>query len=64
MPSGVENQTGKNGYLPSGNFVFKDDFSDKTLDLRWIGLRGPREDFVDMKSTKSIPVSFLNNLER
>ena len=34
-------------FLPSGNFVFKDDFSDKTLDLRWIGLRGPREDFVD-----------------
>ena len=31
MPSGVENQTGKNGYLPSGNFVFKDDFSDKDI---------------------------------
>ena len=62
MPSGVENQTGKNGYLPSGNFVFKDDFSDKTLDLRWIGLRGPREDFVDMTDKGLRIVPFTSNI--
>ena len=62
MPSGVENQTGKNGYLPSGNFVFKDDFSDKTLDLRWIGLRGPREDFVDMTDKGLRIIPFTSNI--
>jgi len=62
MPSGVENQTGKNGYLPSGNFVFKDDFSDKTLDLRWIGLRGPREDFVDMTGKGLRVIPFTTNI--
>lgn len=48
MPAGVENQTGKNGFLPNGNFVFDDDFSAKKLDLRWIGLRGPREEFINI----------------
>ena len=62
MPSGVENQTGKNGYLPSGNFVFKDDFSDKTLDFRWIGLRGPREDFVDMTDKGLRIIPFTSNI--
>ncbi|HJD75528.1 MAG TPA: glycoside hydrolase family 43 protein [Bacteroides reticulotermitis] len=48
MPAGVENQTGKNGFLPNGNFVFDDDFSAKKLDFRWIGLRGPREEFINI----------------
>lgn len=48
MPVGVENMTGKNGFLPNGNFVFDDDFSAKKLDLRWIGLRGPREEFINI----------------
>ncbi|MDM8174509.1 MULTISPECIES: glycoside hydrolase family 43 protein [Olivibacter] len=46
MPSGVVNKTGKNGFLPNGNFAFIDDFKGKTLDMRWIGVRGPRENFV------------------
>lgn len=46
LPAGVENKTGQNDFLPNGNFTFRDDFSDKTLDFRWIGLRGPREEFV------------------
>jgi beta-xylosidase len=62
MPSGVENQTGKNGYLPSGNFVFKDDFSDKTLDFRWIGLRGPREEFVEMTDKGLRIIPFTSNI--
>lgn len=46
LPAGVENKTGRNGFLPNGNFTFSDDFSDKVLDFRWIGLRGPREEFA------------------
>ena len=47
MPAGVtENKTGKDGFFPNGNFTFNDDFSAEKLDYRWIGLRGPREDFI------------------
>lgn len=45
-PAGVKNQTGQNSFLPNGNFVFTDNFTDKMMDYRWIGVRGPREDFV------------------
>lgn len=49
MPKGVtENKTGKNGFFPNGNFAFKDNFSSEKLDYRWIGLRGPREDFISI----------------
>lgn len=48
MPKGVENKTGKEGYFPNGNFVFNDDFTAQKLDYRWIGLRGPREDFITL----------------
>lgn len=46
MPKGVENRTGQDGFLPNGNFTYTDDFISKKLDYRWIGLRGPREDFI------------------
>jgi len=46
MPKGVENKTGKDGFFPNGNFTFKDDFTTKKLDYRWVGLRGPREEFI------------------
>ena len=47
MPAGVaENKAGQEGFFPNGNFTFKDDFSAGMLDYRWIGLRGPREDFI------------------
>ena len=46
MPKGVtENKAGKDGFFPNGNFTFSDDFTSKKLDYRWIGLRGPREEF-------------------
>lgn len=48
MPSSAANKTGKEGFLPNGNFEFTDDFKGETLDLRWIGVRGPREDFVKL----------------
>ncbi len=47
MPEGVENQAGKNGFFPNGNFTFADDFSTDKLDYNWIGLRGPREAFIE-----------------
>lgn len=47
MPKGVtENKTGKDGFFPNGNFTFKDNFTSSKLDYRWIGLRGPREQFI------------------
>lgn len=48
MPRGVENKAGKDGFFPNGNFVFTDNFSLKNLDYRWIGLRGPREEFISI----------------
>ena len=48
MPEGVENRTGKEGFLPNGNFTYSDDFSAEKLDYRWVGLRGPRETFISV----------------
>ncbi|MFA5329579.1 MAG: glycoside hydrolase family 43 protein [Prolixibacteraceae bacterium] len=49
MPHGVtENKTGKDGFFPNGNFTFADNFTSEKLDYRWIGLRGPREDFISV----------------
>ncbi|WP_347158708.1 glycoside hydrolase family 43 protein [Pontibacter chitinilyticus] len=45
-PAGAKNQTGQNGFFPNGNFTFTDNFTAKTLDYRWIGMRGPREEFI------------------
>ena len=46
LPKGVENKTGTEGFFPNGNFTFADDFTAQKLDYRWIGMRGPREDFI------------------
>ncbi|MBK1439548.1 glycoside hydrolase family 43 protein [Parapedobacter sp. ISTM3] len=46
MPAGVKNKTGEHGYFPNGNFIFEEDFKGDVLDLRWFGLRGPRERFI------------------
>lgn len=48
MPKGVENKTGEKGYFPNGNFTYTEDFKSDKLDYRWIGLRGPREDFINI----------------
>jgi xylan 1,4-beta-xylosidase len=49
MPNGVmENKTGREGFFPNGNFSFTDDFDTEKLDDRWIGLRGPREEFISV----------------
>lgn len=49
MPAGVtENKTGQEGFFPNGNFVYTEKFNGPSLDFRWIGLRGPREDFMQL----------------
>ena len=48
-PKGVtENKTGQKEFFPGGNFTFTDNFTTEKLDYRWIGLRGPREDFISV----------------
>jgi beta-xylosidase len=49
MPSGAQNLTGREGFLPAGNFRYDESFAGPALDYRWIGLRGPREDFVSIR---------------
>lgn len=46
LPEGVVNKTGREGYLPNGNFTIEEDFKTEILDYRWISVRGPREDFI------------------
>jgi len=52
MPEGVENKTGKDGFFPNGNFTFTENFASEKLDYRWIGMRGPREDFISVNSNR------------
>lgn len=63
MPEGVENKTGEQGYLPNGNFTFKDNFQSQQLDFRWIGMRGPREDFIQTNSSGIIITPFNVNIK-
>jgi alpha-N-arabinofuranosidase len=49
LPEGVtQNNTGKYGFFPNGNFTYAEDFTSDKLDDRWIGLRGPREEFISL----------------
>jgi alpha-N-arabinofuranosidase len=56
MPKGVVNKTGQQGFFPNGNFTFTDDFTSGKLDYRWVGLRGPRENFVSF-TKKGLQIS-------
>ncbi len=57
IPKGVtENKSGKDGFFPNGNFTYTEDFSSKNLDYRWIGLRGPREEFISL-SKKGLEIN-------
>lgn len=48
MPAGVANKAGNEDFFPNGNFTFSDDFKSGKLDDRWIGVRGPRENFIQL----------------
>ncbi|MBN2172508.1 MAG: glycoside hydrolase family 43 protein [Bacteroidales bacterium] len=64
MPEGVKNLTGQDGFVPNGNFTFKDDFTAEKLDYRWIGLRGPREEFIKT-SQKGLQITpFETNIKQ
>ena len=62
-PKGVENKTGKDGFFQNGNFTFTDDFLAPKLDYRWIGLRGPREDFIVTSKKGLIINPFAANIK-
>ena len=47
LPAGAVNEKGGGGYFQNGNFTFTDVFTSNKLDYRWIGVRGPREDFIE-----------------
>ena len=64
MPAGITgNGTGKEGFFPNGNFTFTDDFTSEKLDFRWIGLRGPREEFVTVSKNGLEIKPFATNLK-
>lgn len=56
MPEGVENKMGQEGFFPNGNFTYRENFTSKELDYRWIGLRGPREAFIS-KTKKGLQIT-------
>ena len=56
MPEGVVNRTGKDGFLENGNFTFTDNFTNADLDYRWIGVRGPREDFISVLGNEGLQI--------
>ncbi|MEJ6979506.1 glycoside hydrolase family 43 protein [Pedobacter sp. P351] len=62
-PGGVKNQNGQNGFFPNGNFTFTDNFKAKTLDHRWIGVRGPREEFVTVTKNGLTITPFNQNIK-
>jgi xylan 1,4-beta-xylosidase len=63
MPAGVKNQTGQNGFLPNGNFTFTDDLTAAKPDFRWIGVRGPREDFMTTSKSGAKITPFPVNIK-
>jgi alpha-N-arabinofuranosidase len=63
VPNGVTNQTGQNGFFPNGNFTFTEDFTSSTLDYRWIAMRGPREDFINVAKNGLQIIPFETNIK-
>lgn len=63
MPNGVENQTGKNGFLANGNFTFQDQLTSKTLDHRWVAMRGAKENFISVTKNGLKINSFETNVK-
>lgn len=64
MPAGVtENKTGKDGFFPNGNFTYTENFAAEPLDYRWIGLRGPREEFISLTKSGLQIMPFQSNIK-
>ncbi len=60
LPKGVINHQGKDGFLPSGNFTFTENFTSSSLDYKWIGMRGPREDFIRVNPKGGVQIMPFN----
>jgi xylan 1,4-beta-xylosidase len=63
MPKGVENKTQQPGYFWNGNFTITENFATEKLDYRWIGLRGPREDFMTVTKNGLQIKPFATNIK-
>lgn len=63
LPQGVKNKTGKDGYLPNGNFSFTDNFDSSQLDYRWVGMRGPVDKFASVTKDGLQIVPFAANIK-
>lgn len=55
-PTNTKYNAGRDGFFPNGNFEFSDNFVSEKLDYRWIGVRGPREDFVSMHKKGGVKI--------
>ncbi len=64
LPKGIENKSGQNDFIPNGNFTFKDNFTSEKLDYRWIGLRGPYEEFIEVTPNGLQINPFVNNIKQ
>ncbi len=60
MPKGVENKTGKEGFMPNGNFTYSEDFTSEKIDYRWIAMRGPKENFVKIGKKGGLEMTALD----
>lgn len=63
MPKGVVNKTGTGEFFPNGNFTFTEDFTSELLDYRWIGMRGPREEFIAVTENGLQVTPFETNIK-
>jgi xylan 1,4-beta-xylosidase len=63
MPEGVVNKTSKEEFFPNGNFTFTDNFNSDKLDYRWIGVRGPREEFITVTGNGLQITPFETNIK-
>jgi alpha-N-arabinofuranosidase len=63
LPEGVSNKTMEKGYFPNGNFTIEEDFTSEKLDYRWIGLRGPREEFINITKKGLVIEPFEANIK-
>lgn len=63
LPKGAKNETGKNGFFPNGNFTYNEKFNDKNLDYRWVAMRGPRENFINLSKSGVVVKPFETNIK-
>lgn len=63
MPNGVKNMTGKDGYMPNGNFTYTENFTSSPIDCRWVGVRGAREGFASATAEGLVITPYETNIK-